>query len=97
LSEIFIFNFQKTKPCTMPSEYYLKNKEKILARAKKRYEEDAEFREKTRKRYREKYQKDSEYKEYTLSKSRKRYYEDEEYRKKTIERAKARAKQTKKK
>ena len=56
------------------SFYYQKNKEKILARLKKKYAEDKEFREKSKTKYRERYQNDENYKYYTLEAAKNRYY-----------------------
>jgi len=57
----------------MGNSWYERNREKVLKKLNKRYEEDKEFREKTRKRYREKYHNDPEYRKKTIERAKKRY------------------------
>lgn len=54
-------------------KYYLKNREAILAKAKERYQNDADFREKAKETYRKRYHEDPEYRQRTIDNAKARY------------------------
>lgn len=68
------------------SVYYEKKRIKYLRQARKKYREDAEYRERIKKYYREKYQNDPTYHEKTKNAARERYHTDSVYRMNTIKR-----------
>ncbi len=87
------------------SEYYRRNRERILAYLRKRYHEDPEYRERVKKRALERYHNDPEYRRKTIERAKQRYYRmrealmilerqraEEEARKKKEQEAKKKAK-----
>ena len=54
-------------------KYYLKNREKILARMKRKYQENDAYREAIKQRAKKRYHEDPEYRERTLRRAKERY------------------------
>ena len=54
-------------------KYYLKNREKILARMKQKYQENDAYRRAVKERAKKRYHEDPEYRERTLRRAKERY------------------------